>query len=238
MDEDVKPEISATPEPKDPKTYKTLLCQYYLKGPCKFADNCQYAHGTSELRTHFGTSVADVEDMAQKKTDMLYKTTLCVKFVSYGSCPFGIKCHFAHGVKDLRTAAEEASTSAMANLSVDEKVKINPAYKTSLCTNYMVGKYCQFADKCQYAHGKHELRDKPKIPPPSEITEELKQKLTQKAKTMPGYKTKMCKNFQTVGSCDYNEMCHYAHGEAELREETEAEKDLAEKLKVKKNVSF
>lgn len=34
----------------DSKNYKTSLCTYYLKGPCKNGDNCQFAHGTSELR--------------------------------------------------------------------------------------------------------------------------------------------------------------------------------------------
>ena len=28
-----------------------------------------------------------------------------------------------------------------------------------------------------------------------------------------GYKTRMCHNFETTGVCDYDEMCHYAHGQ-------------------------
>ena len=39
-----------------------------------------------------------------------------------------------------------------------DKAKQNPLYKTSLCKYYMMGKYCQFAGKCWYAHGQHELR--------------------------------------------------------------------------------
>ena len=42
----------------------------------------------------------------------------------------------------------------------------NPNYKTALCQNYMSGLYCSFADKCGYAHGKHELREKPASLPP------------------------------------------------------------------------
>lgn len=42
----------------------------------------------------------------------------------------------------------------------------NPNYKTALCQNYMSGLYCSFADKCVYAHGKHELREKPASVPP------------------------------------------------------------------------
>jgi hypothetical protein len=51
--------------------------------------------------------------------------------------------------------------------SVDPISK-NPNFKTSLCQNYMTGLYCSFADRCQYAHGKHELREKPASLPPGQ----------------------------------------------------------------------
>merc|ERR1712172_184597 len=213
----------------DPKLFKSTLCQFYLKGPCKNGDTCTYAHGTSELRTSDGNSVADLENSSDKK--VLFKTTLCAKFVTYGDCPFGHGCNFAHGVKELRQALE-ASSSAK---STDDLAKDNPSYKTSLCKNYMMGMFCQFADKCQYAHGRHELRDKPAAVPPSELPEDIKKKLAEKAKNLPGYKTKLCNNFEIDNECQYAEMCHYAHGEEELREETEMDKEMATAMKVKKN---
>merc|ERR1712047_168170 len=99
----------------------------------------------------------------------------------------------------------------------------------------MMGMYCQFADKCQYAPGRHELRDKPAAVPPSELPEEVKKKLTEKAKALPGYKTKLCTNFDNDGNCQYEDMCHYAHGEEELREETEVDREMAMQMKIKKN---
>ena len=45
------------------------------------SDNCTYAHGTSELRTSQGGSIADIESNDKK---VLFKTTLCAKFVTYG----------------------------------------------------------------------------------------------------------------------------------------------------------
>ena len=127
----------------------------------------------------------------------------------------------------------------------------------------MLGLYCTFADKCQYAHGKtffryflcsfnqkglmltssfknlflghHELREKPTLPPASELPEEIKNKLISKAKALPGYKTKLCHNYESDGICQYDEMCHYAHGEDELREETEADREMAIQGKIKKN---
>merc|ERR1712223_1599981 len=217
------------PKLTDPKLYKSTLCQFYLKGPCKNGESCTYAHGTSELRTPDGNSVADLESSKDKK--LLFKTTLCAKFVTYGDCPFGHGCNFAHGVKELRQALEATSSAK----STDDLAKDNPAYKTSLCKNYMMGMYCQFADRCQYAHGRHELRDKPATVPPSELPEEIKKKLTEKAKNLPGYKTKLCNNFEIDNECQYADMCHYAHGEEELREETEMDKEMATAMKVKKN---
>ena len=118
----------------DPKLFKSTLCQFYLKGPCKNGDSCSYAHGTSELRTSAGGSIADLESSSSDKK-ILYKTTLCAKFVTYGDCPFGPGCNFAHGVKELRQALEMSSAAK----EEEEKAKNNPSFKTSLCKNYMMG---------------------------------------------------------------------------------------------------
>jgi hypothetical protein len=32
------------------------------------------------------------------------KLTLCVKFVAYGSCPYGPKCNYAHSVSEVKAA--------------------------------------------------------------------------------------------------------------------------------------
>ena len=57
--------------------------------------------------------------------------------------------------------------------------------------------------------------------PPSQLPDDVKKRLAEKAKSLPGYKTKMCNNFvESEGHCQYDEMCHYAHGEEELREES------------------
>ena len=110
----------------DPKLYKSTLCQFYLKGPCKNGDTCTYAHGTSELRTADGNSVADLENSSDKK--VLFKTTLCAKFVTYGDCPFGPACNFAHGVKELRQALEASSAAK------DEDDKVSCDFQNLLGT--------------------------------------------------------------------------------------------------------
>ena len=119
---------------QDSRLYKTTLCQFYLKGPCKNGDKCSFAHGTSELRTNSG-SVAELESKT-KDWKVLYKTTLCAKFVTYGECPFGPGCNFAHGVQELRQALELSNAAK----EEEEKAKNNPSFKTSLCKAYSMGK--------------------------------------------------------------------------------------------------
>ena len=65
-----------------------------------------------------------------------------------GDCPFGPACHYAHGVVELRAALAASAK----NVEKDDESAKNPAFKTSLCNNYMIGKYCSYADKCVYAH--------------------------------------------------------------------------------------
>ena len=53
---------------------------------------------------------------------------------------------------------------------------------------------------------------KPAAVPPSQLPEEVKKKLAEKAKSLPGYRTKICNNYENEGMCQYDDMCHYAHG--------------------------
>ncbi len=92
----------------DPKYYKTTLCQFYLQvrievaftiscarlhtqhlvnyfqGPCKNGDECNYAHGTSELRTVGGGRAAKEVVQVHQQTGLRQKTRLCEKFLQVG----------------------------------------------------------------------------------------------------------------------------------------------------------
>lgn len=52
--------------------------------------------------------------------------------------------------------------------------------------------FCKYGDKCQFAHGKEQLRQ------------------TQKH---PKYKTEKCKSFWATGSCRYGTRCKFLHDE-------------------------
>ena len=68
---------------------------------------------------------------------------------------------------------------------------IDPArYKTEMCRPLVEYGHCRYGDKCQFAHGTHELRDIPRH---------------------PKYKTDLCNTFHTVGFCPYGSRCHFIH---------------------------
>jgi butyrate response factor 1 len=67
-------------------------------------------------------------------------------------------------------------------------------YKTNLCDTFEEFGECKYGDKCQYAHGKHELRAKPVVVLPT------------------SYKTVRCKKYWGKDSiCPYGTNCKFAH---------------------------
>lgn len=69
-------------------------------------------------------------------------------------------------------------------------------YKTELCRPYEESGRCRYGDKCQFAHGTHELRV---------------------LSRHPKYKTDLCRTFHTTGYCPYGARCHFVHNSAEQR---------------------
>lgn len=71
--------------------------------------------------------------------------------------------------------------------------KFNTArYKTEMCQRFEETGECKFQSKCQFAHGKSELRTISKHP---------------KFKTVP------CKTYHTSGVCAYGNRCNFLHAE-------------------------
>lgn len=63
-------------------------------------------------------------------------------------------------------------------------------YKTELCRPFEESGSCKYGDKCQFAHGYHELRNLARH---------------------PKYKTELCRTFHTIGFCPYGPRCHFIH---------------------------
>ena len=73
-------------------------------------------------------------------------------------------------------------------------------YKTELCRPFQDYGYCKYGDKCQFAHGEHELRVVPRH---------------------PKYKTELCRTYHTRGFCPYGSRCHFIHNLEEANKQSQ-----------------
>ncbi|AOW07134.1 hypothetical protein B0I72DRAFT_136528 [Yarrowia lipolytica] len=71
------------------------------------------------------------------------------------------------------------------------KANINSElYKTEMCSSFQKTGSCSYGEKCQFAHGEHELKnvDRP-----------------------PKWRSKLCQNWLRTGTCAYNDRCCFKH---------------------------
>ncbi|XP_069017689.1 mRNA decay activator protein ZFP36L1-like [Embiotoca jacksoni] len=74
-----------------------------------------------------------------------YKTELCRPFKESGSCKYGDKCQFAHGVVELRSLSR------------------HPKYKTELCRTFHSVGFCPYGPRCHFIHNAEERRGPPPL---------------------------------------------------------------------------
>lgn len=68
---------------------------------------------------------------------------------------------------------------------------IKQKYKTELCKNWSISRFCKYESRCAFAHGFEELRNKTTL--------------------NTFYKTKICKAFEEKNYCPYGGRCQYVH---------------------------
>jgi len=90
-----------------------------------------------------------------------------------------------------RGASEDPLSSSLA---AAEPAAALGRYKTELCRPYEEHGACKYGDKCQFAHGRAELRP---------------------VARHPKYKTDLCKTYHTTGLCPYGPRCHFIHNDDE-----------------------
>ncbi|XP_030634972.1 cysteine three histidine 1 [Chanos chanos] len=78
-------------------------------------------------------------------------------------------------------------------------------YKTELCSRYAETGTCKYAERCQFAHGLHDLH----VP-----------------SRHPKYKTELCRTFHTVGYCVYGTRCLFVHSLKEQRPTQQRRRDI------------
>ncbi|XP_053331512.1 mRNA decay activator protein ZFP36L1 [Spea bombifrons] len=86
-----------------------------------------------------------------------YKTELCRPFEENGSCTYGDKCQFAHGIRELRSLIRHHK------------------YKTELCRTFHTIGFCPYGPRCHFIHNEEErrftLHDQAPLPVPATKTE-------------------------------------------------------------------
>ncbi|KAJ3123875.1 nudix (nucleoside diphosphate linked moiety X)-type motif 2 [Nowakowskiella sp. JEL0407] len=81
-------------------------------------------------------------------------------------------------------------------------------YKTRLCERFETDGHCPYENRCHFAHGTKELRDRPNFGKEPEKTDAEKQL----------YKTRLCERFMKDNFCQYGPRCNFAHSLNELRD--------------------
>lgn len=76
----------------------------------------------------------------EKKNDPKYKTELCKSFRDTNFCPYGNRCRFAHGKKEL----------FIKNLDTNK-------YKQKQCNSFKESGYCLYGSRCNFKHGEAKL---------------------------------------------------------------------------------
>ncbi|XP_070569431.1 mRNA decay activator protein ZFP36L1-like [Ptychodera flava] len=69
-----------------------------------------------------------------------YKTELCRPFEENGTCKYGDKCQFAHGIPEVRS------------------LNRHPKYKTELCRTFHTVGFCPYGPRCHFIHSAEEKR--------------------------------------------------------------------------------
>lgn len=123
------------------------------------------------------------------------KTVLCSHWESTRSCPFGDRCAFAHGEKELATRDSSIFSEMSSPSSVDPNRR-TPTPPLVVCPISPYGA----------RHEPYAPYEPEPVTPPSRSL----------ASQSPLYKTTLCKNFLQTGMCLFSDSCSFAHGEHEL----------------------
>jgi len=94
-------------------------------------------------------------------------------------------------------AVAVAAAPTAEDKQIEDELSNQNRYKTELCKSFNETGVCRYGAKCQFAHGKEEVRP---------------------ILRHPKYKTEICKTFHTTGTCPYGIRCRFIHTKS--KEET------------------
>ena len=111
-------------------------------------------------------------------------------FVSVTSSNWSSAITQAHGRQDMLASKKKSP----AQVAIEDQLNSQSLYKTELCRSFEETGVCRYGNKCQFAHGKDELRP---------------------VLRHPKYKTEICRTFQNTGTCPYGKRCRFIHQTAD-----------------------
>ncbi|EXB33953.1 Zinc finger CCCH domain-containing protein 39 [Morus notabilis] len=164
--------------------FKTRLCAKFKMGMCRNGENCNFAHGSEDMRqppANWQELVGlrgDEDRISSGNWDddqkIIHRMKLCKKFYNGEECPYGDRCNFLHedpskyrddSGRFRESSAISIGTSEPSGICEDNKMVLNagsdplrgnvkPVYwKTKLCNKWEQTGHCPFGEKCHFAHG-------------------------------------------------------------------------------------
>eukprot|EP00210_Caulerpa_lentillifera_P003599 g3434.t1 len=117
----------------------------------------------------------DVEELDLQEAGYLYSSQIRYARLNGGG-----------GTPSTDTDSDKWPVRTSSSMSSKEKT----LYKTELCRSWEETGKCSYGGKCQYAHGKEELRA---------------------VMRHPKFKTEVCCTFVMIGTCPYGRRCRFIH---------------------------
>ncbi|QEU61010.1 Tis11/Cth1 [Kluyveromyces lactis] len=103
------------------------------------SENCGHNHPqVSQQHQHQQQQQQQQQQQPERVNKQLYKTELCESFATKGTCKYGNKCQFAHGLHELKL--KERSNN----------------FRTKPCVNWQKYGYCRYGKRCCFKHGDDE----------------------------------------------------------------------------------
>lgn len=114
---------------------------------------------------------------------------------------------------DMSSQQETKGKSYNITSHIEEELVQQSRYKTELCRSWSETGACRYGSKCQFAHGKGELRP---------------------VLRHPKYKTELCRSWTETGRCPYGNRCRFVHNERKSsydQDDAQKDKEINELLK-------
>ncbi len=109
--------------------------------------------------------------------------------IKLGKCS-SISSTTSSSASSVCSSTKESLIMQQQQQQLQQQSSMQTRYKTELCRSFQENGTCKYGEKCQFAHGVHELRN---------------------MNRHPKYKTELCRTFHTYGYCPYGPRCHFVH---------------------------